>query len=65
MDILRIREEVITRLSRWGNTLAIGLPVAVVQVLNLREGDEIEVVVPMRGSFTSGGNPAPRRSLSG
>ena len=31
--------------SKWGNSLAIRLPVAVVEVLGLKEGDEIEIAV--------------------
>ena len=31
--------------ARWGNSLAIRLPAAVVEALALKEGDEIEVVV--------------------
>ena len=31
--------------SKWGNSLAIRLPAAVVKVLELKEGDEIEIAV--------------------
>jgi len=31
--------------SKWGNSLAIRLPAAVVEALELREGDDIEVVI--------------------
>lgn len=31
------------QVSKWGNSLAIRLPTAVVQALDLKEGDEIEV----------------------
>jgi len=31
------------RVSKWGNSLAIRLPAAVVKVLKLKEGDQIEV----------------------
>ena len=31
------------QVSRWGNSLAIRLPVAVVEALDLKEGDQIEV----------------------
>lgn len=31
--------------AKWGNSLAIRLPVAVVKALELREGDDIEVLV--------------------
>jgi antitoxin MazE len=33
------------RVSKWGNSLGIRLPSAVVQVLALKEGDEIEITV--------------------
>jgi antitoxin MazE len=33
------------RVAKWGNTLAIRLPTAVVAALELKEGDEIEILV--------------------
>ena len=33
------------QVSKWGNSLAIRLPAAVVQALDLKEGDEVEVHV--------------------
>lgn len=33
------------RVSKWGRSLAIRLPSAVVDALDLREGDDIEIVV--------------------
>ncbi len=33
------------RVSKWGNSLALRLPTAVVDALGLQEGDNIEVVV--------------------
>ena len=33
------------QVSKWGNSLAIRLPAAVVQALELKEGDEVEVHV--------------------
>jgi len=33
------------QVSKWGNSLAIRLPVAGVEALGLREGDEIEIEV--------------------
>ncbi len=33
------------RVSKWGNSLAIRLPAAVVEVLGLKEGDDVEVDV--------------------
>jgi antitoxin MazE len=31
------------QVSKWGNSLAVRLPVAVVETLQLKEGDQIEV----------------------
>ena len=31
------------QVSKWGNSLAIRLPAAVVEALGLKEGDEIQV----------------------
>jgi antitoxin MazE len=33
------------QVAKWGNSLAIRLPAAVVEALKLREGDEIEIHV--------------------
>jgi antitoxin MazE len=33
------------QVSRWGNSLAIRLPAAVVEVLDLKEGDQVEIEV--------------------
>ena len=33
------------QVAKWGNSLAIRLPAAVVEALDLSEGDDIEVVV--------------------
>jgi antitoxin MazE len=33
------------RVAKWGNSLAVRLPAAVVEALELREGDEIEIRV--------------------
>lgn len=33
------------QVSKWGNSLAIRLPAAVVEAMNLHEGDDIEVVI--------------------
>ena len=34
-----------TQIAKWGNSLAVRLPAAVVKVLGLKEGDEIEIDV--------------------
>ena len=33
------------QVSKWGNSLAVRLPAAVVEALSLREGDDIEIAV--------------------
>lgn len=33
------------QISKWGNSLAVRLPAAVVEALELKEGDEIEIHV--------------------
>lgn len=33
------------QVSKWGNSLAVRLPAAVVEVLDLNEGDDIEIEV--------------------
>ena len=39
------------QVSKWGNSLAIRLPSAVVEVLELKEGDDIEIRVAGTGTF--------------
>lgn len=39
------------QVSRWGNSLAIRLPAAVVEALKLREGDDIEVRIAAEREF--------------
>ncbi|RJF90651.1 AbrB/MazE/SpoVT family DNA-binding domain-containing protein [Sphingomonas cavernae] len=40
------------RVTRWGNSLAIRLPAAVVEALALKEGDDIEVRISGDRAFT-------------
>ena len=39
------------RVAKWGNSLAIRLPSAVVEALELKEGDEIEIHVASARDF--------------
>ena len=39
------------QVAKWGNSLAIRIPASVAKVLDLREGDDVEVVVAGSGSF--------------
>jgi antitoxin MazE len=46
------------KVSRWGNSLAVRLPAAVVDALELREGDEIELHVTDRRELELARKPA-------
>lgn len=39
------------QVSKWGNSLAIRIPASVVEALNLKEGDEVEIHVAAERSF--------------
>ena len=39
------------QVSKWGNSLAVRLPAAVVKALNLKEGDEIEISIAGKRDF--------------
>ena len=45
------------QVAKWGNSLAIRLPVAVVEALKLKEGDEIEVHVADAREFAVARKP--------
>ena len=39
------------QVSRWGNSLAVRLPAAVVEALGLKEGDQVEIQVAGERAF--------------
>jgi antitoxin MazE len=39
------------QVSKWGNSLAVRLPAAVVEALDLKEGDQIEIRVAGKRAF--------------
>jgi antitoxin MazE len=41
----------IMQVAKWGNSLAIRLPAAVVKALGLKEGDDIEIQIAGRKNF--------------
>ncbi len=45
------------QVAKWGNSLAIRLPAAVVEALELREGDEIEIHVADARAFAVARKP--------
>jgi antitoxin MazE len=51
------------QVSKWGNSLAVRLPAAVVKALNLKEGDEIEISVAGKREFKMGRDRSKERAL--
>lgn len=39
------------QVSKWGNSLAIRLPAAIVEALNLKQGDNIEIYIANSRTF--------------
>ncbi len=52
------------QVSKWGNSLAIRLPAAVVEVLGLKEGDDVEVTVAGEHQLALGRSPDNRAILA-
>ena len=51
------------QVSKWGNSLAVRLPSEVVEALNLREGDQIEIRIAGRREFEVRRDPAQQGAL--
>jgi antitoxin MazE len=51
------------QVSKWGNSLAIRLPAALVEALELNEGDDIEVRVGGERAFEVSRDESRRRAL--
>jgi antitoxin MazE len=52
------------QVCRWGNSLAIRLPVAVVEALELKEGEEIEIHVAGKRTLEVTRKPGNRELLA-
>jgi antitoxin MazE len=52
------------RVAKWGNSLAVRLPDTVVKALNLKSGDEVEIVVTGERRFQVGRDPSRARALA-
>lgn len=52
------------QVSKWGNSLAIRIPRSVVEALDLKEGDSVEVHVMGERRLEIGKPPSPRELLS-
>jgi antitoxin MazE len=58
-------KESLMRVSKWGNSLAIRLPLAVVKELALKEGDQVDVRVSGERAFVVVRAPRPTESSAG
>ncbi|MEI2769425.1 MAG: AbrB/MazE/SpoVT family DNA-binding domain-containing protein [Candidatus Competibacter sp.] len=52
------------QVAKWGNSLAVRLPTAVVEALSLREGDDIEIEVAGARAFEIRKKPEARELLA-
>jgi len=52
------------QVSKWGNSLAIRLPAAVVEALGLKDGDQIEIRVAGRRVFEVSRDQRKERALA-
>jgi antitoxin MazE len=59
-----IQWELSMQVSKWGNSLAVRLPAAVVEVLDLKEGDDIEIDVAGKRRFVISRSPSHREVLA-
>lgn len=59
-----MRSGVNMQVAKWGNSLAVRLPAAVVEALTLAEGDEIEIQVAGARAFEIKKSPQPRELLA-
>jgi antitoxin MazE len=51
------------QVSKWGNSLAVRLPAAVVNALGLKEGDEIEISVAGKRHFKVARDQSKEKAL--
>jgi len=52
------------QVAKWGNSLAVRLPAAVVEALGLKEGDDIEIDVAGARTFEVRKKPSPREMIA-
>lgn len=52
------------QVAKWGNSLAVRLPAAVVEALELREGDDIEIIVDDPRTFAVRKKPGAQDMLA-
>ncbi|HBR1079919.1 TPA: AbrB/MazE/SpoVT family DNA-binding domain-containing protein [Klebsiella quasipneumoniae subsp. quasipneumoniae] len=52
------------QVAKWGNSLAVRLPASVVEALELREGDDIEIIVEDPRTFAISKKPGDEARLA-
>ena len=52
------------QVGKWGNSLAVRLPAAVVEALQLKEGDEIEIEIAGERHFVVARDPSREQALA-
>ncbi len=52
------------QVAKWGNSLAVRIPAAVVETLGLQEGDDVEIHVAGRRDFELGKKPGAKEILA-
>jgi len=52
------------QVSKWGNSLAVRLPSAVVDALGLKEGDQIEIRIVDKRVFEVGRDESRQRAMA-
>lgn len=52
------------QVSKWGNSLAVRLPAAVVEALDLRDGDDIEIQIAGRRVFKVSRDQSRERAIA-
>ncbi|MEZ5786216.1 MAG: AbrB/MazE/SpoVT family DNA-binding domain-containing protein [Xanthobacteraceae bacterium] len=57
-------QETFMQVAKWGNSLAVRLPKALVDALGLKEGDEIEIRAVDRATFEASKSPTVEEILA-
>jgi len=52
------------QVAKWGNSLAVRLPAAIVEALQLKEGDDIEIHIANHRIFELEKNPSTQELLA-
>jgi antitoxin MazE len=52
------------QVSKWGNSLAVRLPAAIVEALGLKDGDEVEIRIKGGRTFEVAHDPERDRALA-